>query len=124
MTYNPSNVLSEIIQSTSEIVGDGWNTISDLVRQQAKQMIAQASWIARERVNGELQDDELFDFFSDQLKKQVKHLAKTVASLTVATLGQIWDSWVSIIRNSLKLALGAAGLPPWLQAPIAGVNLD
>ena len=75
----------------------------DFVEKQTKGLATQSAWIARARLEGELDEDDL-DFFLEDLRKLSESFVKVVIGLTIITIEKAWNAVV----NTLWEAIGGA----------------
>ena len=121
MAIDIGTTTGQLIGAIQSQLKSGWSTISSFVTTQSKMLATQAAWIAQDRVVGSLRnDDDLFNFFIQQLKDSIKSFAHTVAALTVLTLEKAWNAAVGVLWGAINGVLQGAGLggliPP--AAPI------
>ena len=86
-----------------------------LLRKVDKMLAQQGALIAQSRLAGTLsEDDDLFDFFVQQLKDLTPNFARSVAPMTLLTIEQAWNALVGVVWGTVNKALSAgrlAGLP-------------
>src|SRR5437879_10031432 len=111
MTLNIEKVTGDLISAVQSKAGQGWGQLSGFVTTQSKMLANQGAWITESRINGALKtDDELFNFFVDQLKDSVESLAHAVAELAVLTIEETWNAVVGVLWGAINTALKGAGL--------------
>lgn len=104
-------ILDEIFDHLSFELQGAWNSISSYAERQAKMLAQQAAWIAQSRIAGSLKtDDDLFEFFTEELSDSVENFANTIALQTLLTLEKTWNSIVDILWRYINGALTAVGL--------------
>lgn len=122
MDFDTGKVVDDIISALKGAVGKGWTAISGFAETQAKMMANQAAMIAQSRISGSLKDDdEMFEFFTDQLKDHATNFARSVATLTLLTIEQAWNAVVKVVWGAINGALSSvrlAGIPlPTFNVP-------
>lgn len=122
MKFDTGKVVQDIIAALKGEVGEGWAAISGFSQHQAKMLANQAAMITQARISGSLKDDdEMFEFFTDQLKRMTINFARSVATLTLLTIEQAWNAIVKIVWGAINGALASvriAGIPlPTLEIP-------
>ena len=115
MDFDTGKVVEDIISALKGAVGDGWSAISGFAEKQAKMLANQAAMIAQSRITGSLKDDDdMFEFFTDQLKDHATNFARSVATLTLLTIEQAWNAMVKVVWGAINGALASAkiaGIP-------------
>jgi adenylate kinase len=115
MVLDVQGTIDALLTALRGAAGTGWTAISGFASKQAPQLVHQAEMIAQSRANGSLKDDdELFQFFVDQLADSVKEVAHYIAAMTVLTIEKAWNAMVGVIWGALQKALGAL---PWPALP-------
>jgi hypothetical protein len=122
MDFDTGKLVNDIISALKGSVGDGWSAISGFAEKQAKMLANQAAMIAQARISGSLKDDDdMFEFFTNQLKDHATNFARSVATLTLLTIEQAWNAVVKVIWGAINGALASvkiAGIPlPTFQIP-------
>ena len=71
-------------------------------------MADQAAAIAQARITGSLKDDDdTFDFFTNQLKDLATNFARSVATLTLLIIEQAWNAVVKVVWGAINGALAS-----------------
>jgi hypothetical protein len=123
MAIDVPKLVDDVLDALRGELGEGFASIADFAEKQSKMLAQQAAFITEARLNGSLKDDdELFDFFVDQLKEMSGNFARAVAQLTVLTIERAWNAVVDAVWGAINGAIGAAGFPalPIPRAPGAG----
>ena len=115
MTIDVQTFVSDILGALRGALSEGWSKISAFAEKQAKMLAQQGALIAQSRLAGTLaEDDDLFDFFVQQLKDLTTNFARSVATMTLLTIEQAWNALVGVVWGTVNKALSAgrlAGLP-------------
>ncbi len=115
MAFDTAKLVEDIIGALKGAVGDGWSAISGFTQKQAKMLANQAAMIAQARISGSLKDDDdMFDFFTQQLKDMATNFARSVATMTLLTIKQAWNAVVKVVWGAINGALSSvkiAGIP-------------
>lgn len=113
MEFDIEETVGAMADALKEELLDGWSTVSSFVQMQSKQLATQAQMIATSRAAGSLRtDDDLFEFFIEQLKDKTENFARTVAALTVLTLEKAWNAAVGVLWGAIDKVLAGVGLAP------------
>lgn len=111
MRIDIGNLIKQILESLRNEMIDGWQTISGFSEDQARKIATQAAMITSERTAGALRDDDdLFEFFVEQLKRLTENFVRTVAAMTILTLEKSWNAVVGVVWRAINAPLEAAGL--------------
>ncbi|WP_172328044.1 hypothetical protein [Mangrovicoccus sp. HB161399] len=113
MAFDPESVTAEIAGTLRVQAGADFQRIRQIVGTHAASIAAQAELLVQSRIESAAAGtgSVLDEFFADQLKVQVRHLAQTVAAMTVLTLEKAWNAMVGIVWTAMNAALSGAGLP-------------
>jgi hypothetical protein len=121
MSLNISNTVDNIINALKGSLEESWSTVSVFAEDQAKKLANQAAMIAQARILGSLKDDDdLFDFFIDQLKEMTANFAKGIANLTLLTIEKAWNAIVGAVWGAINGTLSSAVLGPLPIPPASG----
>ncbi len=115
MPIDVGKLVEDIMNALKGAVGDGWSKIAGFAEKQSKMLANQAAMITQSRIDGSLKDDDdLFEFFVDQLKEMTENFARSVATLTLLTIEEAWNAVVHVIWGTINSALSSArmaGIP-------------
>ena len=105
-------ILDEMRDALRGELGQGFSLISGFVNEQGRLLADQAVFIAEQRANGDLRDnDALYHFFLDGLKTNTENMARSVAMLTALTIEKAWNAIANALWGGLRGILTAAGVP-------------
>ncbi len=105
-------ILGDIVAALKGELGNGYSQISNFVDNQGRLLAKQAEDIAKSRLTGSLvQDDELFEFFLENLKTNAENMAKSIVMLTILTIEKAWNAVAGVLWGAIRSILGGAGVP-------------
>jgi hypothetical protein len=106
------DILKDIIAALKGELGAGFSEIRDFVERQSRMLAKQAEHIAQSRIDGSLaQDDELFEFFLENLKNNAENMAKSIVMLTILTIEKAWNAVAGVLWRAIRTILSGAGVP-------------
>lgn len=109
---DPDQILKDIVAALKGELEGGFSTIKSFVESQGKLLAKQASTIAKSRVSGSLKnDDELYEFFLDNLRHNTENMAKSIAMLTALTIEKAWNAVAGVLWGAIRTVLSGAGIP-------------
>jgi hypothetical protein len=107
-----TDILDGIVAALRGELGAGFAEISSLVNAQGTLLAVQAEHITTSRLSGSLKDDdELFGFFLDGLRKNAENLAKSVVMLSALTIEKAWNAIAGTVWAAIRGTLAGAGVP-------------
>lgn len=107
-----TQILGNIIAVLKGELGAGYSEISSFVEKQGRLLAKQAEDIAKSRIDGSLaNDDELFEFFLENLKANAENMAKSIVMLTILTIEKAWNAVAGVLWGAIRTILGGAGVP-------------
>lgn len=107
-----TRILGDTVAALKGELGDGYSQISNFVEKQGRLLAKQAEDIARSRIDGSLaDDDELFEFFLENLKTNTENMAKAIVMLTILTIEKAWNAVAGVLWGAIRSILGGAGVP-------------
>ena len=108
-------ILLTITTSLKDEIGDDLSSIQSFIDSQGKLLAQQAIWIAESRVSGSLKnDDDLFGYFTDALRRDTEGLARAVAMHSIITIEKAWNAVANAVWGSIRAILSGAGVPDGL----------
>lgn len=108
-------ILNDIVAALRGELGSGFATIHGFVESQGRLLAKQAEDIAKSRVAGSLaDDDELFQFFLENLERNAANMAKSIVMLTALTIEKAWNAIAGVLWGAIRTILGGAGVPAGL----------
>lgn len=115
---NIDELAAAIVAALRGELTDGWTSVSTFAGKQARRLATQAALMTEGRITHQI-DDELLDFFEDQLKEITINFARAMAMRTIITLQRAWNAIVGVVWDTVNGALGAArfGTLPVPAAP-------
>lgn len=107
-----TQILGDIVAALKGELGDGYSQISNFVEKQGRLLAKQAEDIAKSRIDGSLaNDDELFEFFLENLKTNTENMAKSIVMLTILTIEKAWNAVAGVLWGAIRSILGGGGVP-------------
>lgn len=111
MDFDPLALIEKLLGDLQAMLQADWEKVSPYAQRQTKLLAAQAQMIVQSRLAGSLKgEDDLYDFFLEQLKRLAANFARTLAALTVLTLEKIWNKIVGTLWGAINDTLKGAGL--------------
>lgn len=105
-------ILGDIVTALKGELGSGYSQISGFVQSQGRLLAKQAEDIAKSRIDGTLaHDDELFEFFLENLKTNTENMAKAIVMMTILTIEKAWNAVAGVLWGAIRSILGGAGVP-------------
>lgn len=106
------DILNDIVGALKGELGEGYSTVSNFVQTQGKLLAKQAEDIAKSRAGGSLaNDDELFEFFLENLRKNTENMVKSLVQLSILTIEKAWNAVAGVLWGAIRSILGGAGVP-------------
>ncbi|MEO9600257.1 hypothetical protein [Parasphingorhabdus sp.] len=110
---NAAEILDNMLGALSGELTDGYDLISGFAERQGRMLSKQAEHLAMERIDGFLaDDDELFAFFIDGMKRDTENMVRSIAMLTALTIEQAWNAVANALWGGMRTILAGAGVPP------------
>ena len=105
-------ILNDMVAALQGELGSGYSTIQSFVQSQGKLLAKQAESIATSRISGSLKgDDELYEFFLDNLKNNAENMTKSVVMLSALTIEKAWNAIAGVLWGAIRTTLAGAGVP-------------
>ncbi|WP_137864966.1 MULTISPECIES: hypothetical protein [unclassified Sphingomonas] len=118
------DILGNMVAALKGELGQGYSVISSFVQNQCYLLARQAENIATSRATGSLRnDDELFAFFLQGLRKNAEDAAKSVVMLSALTIEQAWNAIAGALWGGVRSILTGAGVPAHLLPETPPLNL-
>ena len=107
-------LIGDIKTAVTDIIHQDVTALSGFQSRQLEKLAMRASLIAEMTVANQI-DADLRAFFLDDLARDAKTFAKTVAALVAVTIEKIWNAVVEkiwgAINGAIQTAVGALPLP-------------
>ena len=117
-------ILNDIVAALKGELGNGFSTIRSFVENQGKLLAKQAENIATSRIDGPLKDDDdLYEFFLDNLKTNTENMVRAVVELSALTIEKAWNAVAGVLWGAIRTALSGAGVPAGLLPETPPINL-
>jgi hypothetical protein len=105
-------ILNDMVSALKGELGGGYSTIKSFVESQGKLLAKQAESIAKSRLGGSLKDDdEMYEFFLDNLKNNTENMAKSIVMLSALTIEKAWNAVAGVLWGAIRTTLSGAGVP-------------
>ena len=105
-------ILNDMVAALKGELGDGYSSIKSFVESQGKLLAKQADSIATSRVGGSLrQDDDLYEFFLENLRNNAENMAKAIVMMSALTIEKAWNAVAGVLWGAIRTILSGAGVP-------------
>lgn len=105
-------ILNDMAAALKGELGEGYSTVKSFVESQGKLLAKQAESIATSRISGSLkQDDDLYEFFLENLKNNAENMTKSIVMLSALTIEKAWNAVAGALWGAIRTALSGAGVP-------------
>jgi len=105
-------ILNDMVSALKGELGGGYSAIASFVQSQGRLLAKQAESIAKSRLSGSLKDDdEMFEFFLDNLKSNSENMAKAVVEMSALTIEKAWNAVAGVLWGAIRTTLSGAGVP-------------
>jgi hypothetical protein len=105
-------ILGDMVAALKGELGQGYSTVQGFVESQGKLLAKQADSIATSRISGSLkQDDDLYEFFLENLKNNSENMTKAIVMLSALTIEKAWNAVAGVLWGAIRTALSGAGVP-------------
>lgn len=101
--FDTDQLVEDIKGAVTGVLDKDVTTLRGFSERQLNAMAKQAAWIAEASLNGEL-DDDLRDFFLDNLEDMAKNFANTLRGLLAVTIEKIWNAVVTTLWKAIESA--------------------
>jgi hypothetical protein len=116
-------ILNNMVSALKGELGGGYSSIKSFVESQGKLLAKQAESIAKSRLSGSLKnDDEMYEFFLDNLKNNTENMAKSIVMMSALTIEKAWNAVAGVLWGAIRTTLSGAGVPAGLlpqQPPLS-----
>lgn len=117
-------MLSDIVAALKGELGAGYSAIKSFTESQGKLLAKQAEDIAKSRLSGSLKnDDDLYEFFLDGLKRNAENMTKSIVMLSALTIEKAWNAVAGVLWGGIRTILSGAGVPGALLPETPPINL-
>jgi hypothetical protein len=117
-------LLNDIVAALKGELGAGYSTISNFVETQGRLLAKQANSIATSRISGSLKDDdELYEFFLQNLKTNTETTTKAIVQLSALTIEKAWNAVAGVLWGGIRSILSGAGVPANLLPQTPPISL-
>ncbi|MDJ0642962.1 MAG: hypothetical protein QNJ15_09100 [Erythrobacter sp.] len=109
---NFEEILGSVVAALKEEIGDDLSSIQGFIDSQGRLLAKQTAWIATSRTTGSLKDDdELYEFFVENLKTNTEGFVRSIAMHTIITIEKAWNAVANVLWGAIRTALTGVGIP-------------
>ena len=114
MSIDVEQLITDMKSAASQVINQDVTVLQGFSERQLKALAKQADLVASGVISGDI-DEDLCDFFLDNLKDMALNFAKTLRGLLMVTIEKVWNAIVHVLWGAIGAATGID-----LAAPSAG----